>query len=64
MTLVRNGVGEPLPCCWDDCWKHGHEEHKVVKRGERGNLHYVFCSEQHRLYYVNGHRSYGNVGVR
>lgn len=66
MTLVRNAHGRPLPCCWDDCTKSGHEENKVVRReGAEGggikNLHYVFCSQAHKMLYVNSHQDFGNL---
>lgn len=65
MTYVVNPTsGVKLPCCWDDCWKPGHEEHKAVVSTDGRQLHYVFCSEKHRSYYANSHRSYGNAGVR
>jgi hypothetical protein len=61
MTLVRNASGRPLPCCWDDCTKSGHEEQKVVVQDGNKNLHYVFCGQAHKMLYVNSKKDYGNL---
>lgn len=59
-TLVRNGLGIPLLCCWDTCPELGYEEFKVVVREPSKTLHYIFCSEAHKSYHENSHRDYGN----
>jgi YHS domain-containing protein len=65
MTLVRNGSGVALLCCWDDCEKPGHEEIKVVTRegtkAKPKDTHYVFCSAAHKSLFKNSHHSYGNA---
>jgi hypothetical protein len=63
MTYVLNGLGEPLPCCWDECERRGHEQCKVVVRKSASDpgTSYVFCSERHRDYYRHSHRSFGNL---
>lgn len=60
-TRVRNGEGKPLPCSWDECWEDGYDEIKVVVTEPTKKLHYIFCSEEHKRYYVNSHHSYGNL---
>ena len=61
MTYVRDGQGVPLLCCWDDCEKLGHEEHKVIRTERTKRLHYVFCSETHRQLYLTSPVSHGNL---
>lgn len=60
-TLVRNPEGVPLPCCWDECENPGYEENKVIVREPQKTLHYIFCSDRHKRYHINGHRDYGNL---
>lgn len=59
-TRVRNALGIPIKCAWDTCERDGYDEIKVVVREQNKNLHYIFCSEGHRQYHINGHHSYGN----
>lgn len=61
MTLVRGQNGVPLPCCWDDCERPGHEENKLVRQENDTQLHYVFCSPTHRQLYTTSHISHGNL---
>ena len=60
-TLVRNALGVPLRCAWDDCDHNGYEEVKVLVRDGDKTLHYVFCSDRHKRMHIAGHRSYGNL---
>ena len=60
-TLVRNGMGIPILCAWDDCQKNGFDEIKVIVREPQKALHYIFCSTMHKRFFVNGHRDYGNL---
>lgn len=53
--LVRNAHGQPLPCCWADCWARGSVKHKVVvlhdapDRAASGDtLTYIFCGPAHK----------------
>ena len=51
-----------LLCCWQECEKDGVEMHKArVKEGTAGYCFYVFCSERHKMYWVNSHRDNGNL---
>lgn len=58
MTYVRNPrTGRILPCCWDDCERHGHDEHKiVVQNGTGPALHYIFCTAGHKHLYAWSHK--------
>lgn len=52
-------------CAWDTCEKDGLELYKVVEhdgkiRGER-TMNFVFCSERHKMYFVNSVRDLGNL---
>jgi hypothetical protein len=55
-------------CCWNDCVELAHEQHKVVVREGKDEsmtqvqtLTYVFCCQQHKMYYVHSHRDLGNL---
>lgn len=52
-----------LLCCWDDCYEHGVELHKTrlylgddPRHGGPIYTWYVFCSERHKMYWVNAPR--------
>lgn len=61
MTYVRKAGGDKILCSWDDCEKFGHEEHKVVVREPAKNLHYIFCNQTHRDFWINSHKDQGNL---
>lgn len=63
MTYVRNpNTGRILPCCWSDCERHGHDEHKFVVPGEDHiPRHYIFCTEGHKNLYINSARNNGHL---
>jgi hypothetical protein len=51
--LVRNAHGQPLPCCWQDCWARGSTKHTVVvphdgDGRENDTLTYLFCGPSHK----------------
>lgn len=54
-----------LLCCWDTCDRYGLEIFKVrVKYGTPGvpyDTWYVFCSERHKMYWVNSTRDLYNL---
>jgi hypothetical protein len=60
-----------ITCCWDECWKDGVELHKIRSHDHaRGlpcnhpaakHVFFVFCSERHKMMFLNGHRDYGNL---
>lgn len=52
-----------LLCCWDDCEKYGTELHKAreflgvdPRHGGPIFTWYVFCSERHKMFWVNAPR--------
>ncbi len=57
---VRNVVsGRILPCCWEDCERHGDARHEVAEiDGARVSI-MIFCSARHRLFYLNSSRQLG-----
>lgn len=72
--LSGRGVFDPqddarLLCCWDDCEKYGLTLYRVrIYEGTNpsaGNAPIfswkVFCSERHKMLYVNGPKSYGRL---
>jgi hypothetical protein len=60
-----------LTCCWFECEDKGYELHQAVTHDHaRGlpcdhqlskHIRYVFCSDRHKMYWVNSHRSMGNL---
>lgn len=61
-------TGRRLMCCiptmpnGDLCDRDGYELFKVIIRAADGErTHYVFCSERHRQYFIQSHRSLGNL---
>lgn len=60
-TIVRNGHGIPIKCCWDDCEKSGYDEIKVIVREPQKTLHYIFCSERHKRMHITSHHTYGKL---
>jgi hypothetical protein len=58
-----------LRCCWDDCDNQGYELHKTRfhdhPRGtacdfpDAKHLWYVFCTDRHRMFFLNSHRANG-----
>jgi hypothetical protein len=74
MTVVRkvlgindNGkpdFGPPIMCAWSDCVHNGHQENRLETpdtTNPAANLVYIFCSQQHKYYYLNSHRDLGNL---
>lgn len=60
MTFVRTHTGEKIVCGWDDCQKPGHDETRVMEPAEDGGkLIYLFCSDRHKLLFVNSHQKRG-----
>lgn len=54
---VRNGNGDPVPCCWGDCWKPADNNHRVevphpTPRWHGEKLVYTFCGERHKVLYL------------
>jgi hypothetical protein len=54
-----------VACAWDDCERDGYETNKVkVNYGKVDTpqiVQYVFCTERHRQFWINSHRSYGKL---
>lgn len=62
--VVDTSDGETLACCWSDCERAGVLLHRVrIWEGASplsGKSVYswkVFCSERHKMFYVNAPRS-------
>lgn len=57
--LVRNAQGNPLPCCYADCWEDGDNRTRVEvphtqpkHPGEK--LVYIFCTDAHKSLHLKG----------
>jgi hypothetical protein len=75
VTIVRKVIGiddrgrpefggRPIMCAWSDCVHNGHQEHRLETpdtTNPAANLVYIFCSQQHKYYYLNSHRDLGNL---
>jgi hypothetical protein len=53
-------------CAWDECDRDGYELHKVVVNDAADGyppryMRFVFCSERHKMYWVNSHKKYGDL---
>jgi hypothetical protein len=66
--VVDTSDGEHLACCWSDCWKRGLLLHRVriyegVHPVTRRPVYSwkIFCSERHKMLYVNAPRSLNNL---
>ena len=62
--VVDTSDGVTFACCWSDCWKDGVTLHRVrIYEGvnpvtmEPIYSWKVFCSERHKMYYVNAPKS-------
>jgi hypothetical protein len=63
--------GRWLTCCWFECDRQGFDLHKaVVHDHARGlscdhplskHVQYIFCSDACKGYWINSHRSMGNL---
>lgn len=58
-------------CAWDDCERDGYEINKVVVNDAAPGyppryMRFVFCTERHKMFWVNSHIRYGYLpnGVR
>ncbi len=72
-TNLRKGAvsagpsGERILCGWDDCEQYGLQlygariQYAKPGSGEDYEVIHLFCSERHRAYFENGHRSFGNL---
>ena len=70
--VIKGNTGEHLRCAWFDCDHEAYELHKVRhhyhdrqipcdQAEDTAHPWAAFCSERHRLLYVNSHRSMGNL---
>jgi hypothetical protein len=69
--VLSHDTGLWLTCCWADCEKPGLELFKVIHHEHAKGIPcnhprathpaMVFCSERHKMLFVNGHINYGNL---
>jgi len=48
-------------CAWADCERPGFELYKMRLHDGQNIVQFVFCSERHKMLYVNSHRNYGRL---
>lgn len=73
MDKAARGETVWLRCCWDDCERQAvqlhrtffHDHNPTRRCDDAGSKHlwYTFCSERHRAYFLNSHRSNGNLAT-
>lgn len=68
LSLDQARLGDTvwLPCCFDDCEKHGVNLHQAMLHDHNPGIRcsdptakhpvFVFCSERHRQYFLASHR--------
>lgn len=59
--MISAATGNVLPCCWTDCTRPGDSMYEAIRREPGRKIHFVFCSERHRRYWVNSVRDMGNL---
>lgn len=64
--VINMQTGRPLPCSWNDCEKDGTtlyeaREYEGTPEGGTATVKYVFCSERHKMLWVNSSRNLGNL---
>jgi hypothetical protein len=70
-NVLSRDAGRWLTCCWDECENrsvsvhlavvHDHARGLACDHPDSQHVRYTFCTDRHKLYWVNGHRSYGNL---
>lgn len=62
---LDHGGAKHVMCGWDDCENDGYDLHQArVNYGKAETPHvvkYVFCTERHKMFWVNSVKSYGNL---
>lgn len=62
---LDHGGAKHVMCAWDDCELDGFDLHQArVNYGTAETPHvvkHVFCTERHKMFWVNSVRSYGNL---
>ena len=69
--MISGRTGKRLECMWE-CSKPGRTEYTVIVTqgdpSEAGKnlltpnrVHFLFCSQRHKDYFVNSHRDMGNL---
>jgi hypothetical protein len=70
--MISGRTGKRLLCMWEQCERAGRTEFDVIvterdpsDHGKNlltpNRVHFLFCSERHKQYFVNSHRDMGNL---
>lgn len=57
-VLVRDALGVPILCCWDDCGQWADNRWFAIYGPNR--VRYTFCCEGHRDFWTHSHIDLGN----
>ena len=62
---LDHGGAKHVMCAWDDCENDGYDLHQTrVNYGKANTPHivkHVFCSERHKMFWVNSTKAYGQL---
>jgi len=61
VTRIYDSSQTCLPCFWQDCNKAAQMQFRAVVRQADHDVWFAFCSERHKMYWVNGHRAFGTL---
>lgn len=59
--MISVATGQPILCCWTDCERTGDDGYQAIVREPGRNVHYLFCSQRHLMYWTNSIRDMGNL---
>ena len=69
--VYSHGSGLWIRCTWFECERDGFELYKTIFHEHARSVpcdaplaehvNFVFCSERHRQYFLNSHKSMGNL---
>lgn len=62
---LDHGGSRHVTCAWDTCERDGYDTNKVVvnygKADTPHEVKHVFCTERHKMYWINSVRNLGNL---
>lgn len=59
--VLSHDSGQWILCAWDECERQGYELYKARVNERQHIIQYIFCSERHKMYWVNSHIKFGKV---
>lgn len=59
--MISGATGRKIPCCWTECERLGDTRYECRVNEPRRTIHYLFCSERHKMLWVNSVPDMGNL---